>query len=64
MQYRAIHEVSREIPPGILQKYGEAALFTAYGCVLLECETTKGYTYKAFNLHTGRMATFTAEPIP
>ncbi len=57
MQYRAIHEVSREIPPGILQKYGEAALFTAYGCVLLECETTKGYTYKAFNLHTGRMAT-------
>lgn len=57
MKYRAIHEVSREIPPGILQKYGEAALFTAYGCVLLECETTKGYPYKAFNLHTGRMAT-------
>lgn len=56
MQYKAIHEVSREIPPGILQKYGEAALFTAYGCVLLECETAKGYGYKALNLQTGRMA--------
>lgn len=57
MQYRAIHEVSREIPPDILQKYGEAALFTTYGCVLLECETAKGYTYKALNLQTGRMTT-------
>lgn len=56
MQYKAIHEVSREIPPAILQKYGEAALFTAYGCVLLECETAKGYSYKALNLQTGRMA--------
>lgn len=57
MQYKAIHEVSREIPPDILQKYGEAALFTAYGCVLLECETAKGYTYKALNLQTGHIAT-------
>ena len=56
MHYAAIHEVSREIPPGILQKYGDSALFTAYGCVLLECETGKGYTYRALNLKTGRSA--------
>ena len=54
MHYSAIHEVSREIPPGILQKYGDSALFTAYGCVLLECETEKGYVYRALNLKTGR----------
>lgn len=54
--YAAIHEVSREIPPDILQKYGDSALFTAYGCVLLECETGKGYTYRALNLKTGRSA--------
>lgn len=56
MHYAAINEVSREIPPGIIQKYGDSALFTAYGCVLLECETGKGYTYRALNLKTGRSA--------
>ena len=56
MHYPAIHEVSREIPPGIIQKYGDSALFTAYGCVLLECETGKGYTYRALNLKTGHSA--------
>lgn len=54
MHYTAIHEVSREISPDILQKYGDSALFTAYGCVLLECETGKGYTYRALNIKTGR----------
>ena len=56
MHYSAIYEVSREIPSGILEKYGDSALFTAYGCVLLECETGKGYTYRALNLKTGRSA--------
>lgn len=56
MHYAAIHEVSREISPDILLKYGDEALFTAYGCVLLECETGKGYTYRALNLKTGRSA--------
>ena len=56
VHYAAINEVSREIPPGIIQKYGDSALFTAYGCVLLECETGKGYTYRALNLKTGRSA--------
>ena len=49
-----IHEVSREIPSDILQQYGDAALFIAYGCVLLECEAGKGYIYRALNVKTGR----------
>jgi len=53
----AINEVSRDIPPGIREKYGDAALFTAYGCVLLERETGRGYSYRALNLKTGRIAT-------
>jgi len=51
-----IHEVSREIPSDILQQYGDAALFIAYGCVLLECEAGKGYIYRALNVKTGRSA--------
>lgn len=56
MYYSAINEVRRKIPPDIVQKYGESALFTAYGCVLLEKETGRGYSYRALNLKTGRSA--------
>ena len=56
MHNSAIHEVSREIPPDILRKYGNTALFTAYGCVLLECETDRGYSYRALNIKTGHSA--------
>ena len=47
--------LSREIPPVIQKRHmakGEP-LFIAYGCVLLERETEKGYEYKAVNIVTG-----------
>lgn len=47
-------EVSRQIPPDLIHEYGDAALFIAYGCVLLEKENKKSYTYSAQNLKTGR----------
>lgn len=47
-------EVSRQIPPDLVKKYGDGALFIAYGCILLEKQNSKSYTYSARNLKTGR----------
>ena len=47
-------EVSGQIPPDLIKKYGDTALFTAYGCILLEKQNSKSYTYSALNLKTGR----------
>lgn len=52
--YTIMDEVSRKIPADIRKKYGDSALFTAYGCVLLEKENKKSYSYSAQNLKTGR----------
>lgn len=52
-----LREISREIPPDIAARFRGDALFLAYGCILLERDTEKGYVYKAVNLETGRSAT-------
>ena len=51
--YTIMNEVSRDIPAELRNKYGDGALFIAYGCVLLEKENKKSYTYSAQNLKTG-----------
>jgi ATP-dependent DNA helicase DinG len=51
-----LKEVNRDIPDDIAARFKGDALFIAYGCLLLERDNGKSYTYKAVNLETGRSA--------
>ena len=54
-------EIDFDIPFGLPGfRYAEGnPLFVAFGCVLFEKETTKGYSYRAYNLKTNRSALIT-----
>ena len=52
-------EISYDLPPGIPARYLADGnfVFTAYGCALLERQTTKSHVYSAVNLSNGRKET-------
>jgi len=59
-------EISRNIPnhlPKNLAELGEA-IFTAYGCAMLERDTDKEYIYTALNLETGKRKMIKRQKMP